>query len=157
MGYSIRIGEAFTVVNSDGILEHDVVPETHLAAPAFGEVTDRENKLLPAYGSWLKIVAFCGLEELFWNAVTGLMREEGNPVLLVADHLNIVEEAIEKLRAQYPDAIPRLGREYPESPDEAFLLDDGLIEDESLARILWLQYWIRWAIDNCQEPVILAD
>ena len=54
-------------------------------------------------------------------------------------HLEEMRDAVQRLRARYPKATPRF---------------DGGRADAHLARALWLEWWMNWALENCERPAI---
>ena len=129
MGYNITIGNA--VVETD----KDYFPELHAAwtvkvvkhenAPAFGEPTDFSNARWPSYSGWAEFLRATDLEE-WWKKVA-----EQHPGCygLEQEDVDTVAEAMKK---------------YVKSDEE----------DWNYNRLVWLDYWVRWAVENCETPAI---
>jgi hypothetical protein len=154
MSHDIYIGQAEIRVPARadveaGHVENDlrVVVETHdePGAPEFpgDEMTGRGNHRHPAYSAWSEFCDATGLAGMFFDRERGLMREAPLTVALLPAHLAAVRAARERWVAARPDAVPGFGcdgagREY----------------DAVLARLLWLEYWIGWALATCEVPAI---
>lgn len=169
MGYDIYIGNAELNYSQedDYIAVH--VKEVELeTAPAFENDTLSAhcNNRHPSYSGWSGFVKRVGLEAFFQDTETGRMREHSGIFPLCEDHYAIIKAALEKHRASLPDDIQ------PGFIDDSPILkEDGTFErwatkeeyeerrlasktDADLARLLWLEWWVRWALDNCQYPAI---
>lgn len=139
MGYTISIGELIEVTDEDGYTYSDVKDERHENAPAFDEPTDYTNSRWPSYTQWSKAMESVGLYRLFYAEPGGLIRPHPGCVALTLDHKMQIDEADQNYRAQYPNA--RAGY--------------GPTQDPNLVRLEWLKYWVDWALENCQRPVIV--
>lgn len=129
MGYNIAIGNA--VVEADKAY----FPELHAAwtvkvvehenAPAFGEPTDYSNARWPSYSGWAGFLRATDLED-WWKKVA-----EQHPGCygLEQEDVDTVAEAMKK---------------YVKSDEE----------DWNYNRLVWLDYWVRWAVENCETPAI---
>lgn len=141
MGYTITIGELrvdadpSVGTDEDGIwMTADGV--TNEDAPAFGEPTDHSNSRWPSYSAWADTMRDVGLYEHFFYGGTLLGGHPG--VRLVTPALvSVVSTALDTYRYSHD-----------ESP--AFGTNVGA----NLCRLIWLDYWMRWAISNCKVPVI---
>lgn len=174
MGYSLRIGEAKMEWNDERVsIDCDIVRQDD--APAFGDPTDYENQRWPSYTAWANAMRALGLVDLMYdrrNGGSGELQYGGKWLYpLIQEHPGAspitelhAEYAEEKLRhykalhpthvAQYappkPDAKPFFGDRYRDED----LVDDPKY-DGNLCRGEWLVYWLRWAVDNCKQPVFV--
>lgn len=129
MGYNITIGNAIVETDKDYFPELDarwrVKGEHHDNAPAFGEPTDYTNARWPSYSGWADFVDSTGLRE--WHNE----KFERHPgcVGLTKEDVEIVADALK-------DYVPK---------DE---------DDWNKNRLIWLDYWVRWAVENCETPAI---
>lgn len=129
MGYNITIGNAVPVFGKDYFPElnadWEVEGVTHENAPAFGEPTDYTNQRWPSYTAWSGFVDDTGLRE--WHNE----KFERHPgcVGLTAEDVEIVSNAL-------TNYVPQ-GE-----------------EDWNYNRLVWLEYWVRWAVENCETPAI---
>lgn len=165
MGYNLIIGELTAEAQEEYVrLWADGV--RHDEAPAFGEHTDHTNSRDPSYSTWAEFCRSCGIEELFYGS--GWSREDrrykecsedfhrerpllsehpGAAPIYEADAA-FVEKALASHKEKNPDAKPGFSDGWT-GPIPG---KEGL--DPTLARLEWLAYWMRWAVDNCKQPVL---
>jgi hypothetical protein len=160
MSYSIYIGntemdpvededytEGYTTEHSrivDGkVCYYDpVVRETHHPeAPTFpnDEMTGNSNGRHPSYSGW---------HGLFFNEKHGLMREHPGHQPLKSWHAEEIERACARWKEEHPDAQPGF---------EKFSWEDDAVEvgyDPILARLIWLDWWVKWALSHCEHPAL---
>lgn len=129
MGYNITIGNAVPEFDKDYFPELNadwsVEGVTHDTAPAFGEPTDYTNQRWPSYTAWAGFVDDVGLRE--WH--NEKFHRHPGCVGLTQDDVVIVSNALKNYV----------------SKDE---------EDWNKNRLIWLDYWVRWAVENCETPAI---
>lgn len=162
MGYTLTIGE----------LEADHDPEDEYIrlgakgvtlpdAPAFGEPTDNSNSRWPSYTAWHDFCTEAGIHELFygkgWNRdliryedcsddfhrERPLLNEHPGAAPLNDKDAAYVAAALARFRSERPDVVPGFSEEAAEDSAAA-----------TLARLIWLDYWVSWAVTNCKRPVI---
>jgi hypothetical protein len=144
MGYTIKIGQANLEPQDpddyDGqlVARYSVELVRHENAPASGDPTDYENQRWPSYSGWSDFAHEVGLYEIFYDRDRGLLREHPGCFKLEEAHHIEVESAIRIRRASN-------GRFQPTITDS---------QDYEMQRLLWLEYWIRWALDNCDLPAM---
>jgi len=166
MGYTLKIGELEMQYWQD-----EDRPEIHLSAksfnhddaPAFGEPTDGQSQRWPSYRSWREFTIKAGLHALFYGTEEGskeLVRDDAliaaHPgcVPLTERHRAEVNTALERWKKKYPDATPTYGRPAPEGVCSFTWHDKENPEENSyMCRLVWLHYWVNWALDNCHRPV----
>ena len=146
MSYDIYIGEAaidppHLEDAADGYNEIRTTVE-RLAqpnAPRFpGDVcTENENHRHPSYGGWSTFCEETGLVDLFFDKRTGLMREHPGTFRLLPSHLETVWAAVKGWK-----------KTHKRKPG----FEEG--EDFILARLIWLEWWMSWALENCRVPSI---
>ena len=144
MSYDIYIGEA-TLELFEGDVEYPaeihirVARTTQPGAPQFegDEMTGDGNSRHPGYSQWHGFCRAAGLEDLFYDKEQGFIREHPGTFALEQRHLDVVTKAREEWEKGHFDP-------------------PGFVEgkDYILARILWLEWWMRWALDNCKYPAI---
>lgn len=146
MGYSIYIGE-YTIDPIDPRYPDDEpyvhCPEITLPdAPAFleDEMSAHNNGRHPSYSGWNDFVWDVGLHEFFFHKQYGLMREHAGIFDITKEHLFVVQEALVDYRKKVGDIEPRFGSRY--------------IKNGNLARLIWLEWWMKWALANCKRPAI---
>jgi hypothetical protein len=169
MGYTLKIGEAAISYNADYCtIDCDIVSRDD--APAFGEPTDHENRRWPSYSVWSNAMETLGLMSVMFGAgeftFNGVCRypliaEHPGVTPITKEHVECVESVLVDYKAAHPDRIakyppPKEGAE-PVVGDmyrEEDLIDDPRY-DSALCRGEWLAYWLRWALDNCKQPVFV--
>lgn len=157
MGYTITIGNAVPEHSKeDGELSARYVVQSARSdeAPTFpnDELTGNSNNRSPSYTAWHEFCRETGLEYLFYNNSTGLLRQHPGCFLLQPYHLAAVYSALTRWQntATKPPGFAgiKIGEDghitYP---------DEGKY-DHQLARLLWLEWWMRWALAHCETPAI---
>lgn len=157
MGYDIYIGNA-EMVNEDeskeGVLSYGIrVKGLHLPdAPVFpnDEMTNNGNDRHPGYSGWSEWCREVDLYDLFFAEYTGLMCEHPGNRALRQDHADRIEAALKRWQESHPDAIPGFDewdmRNPGKEPEHKY--------DPMLARLIWLDWWVKWALANCERPCI---
>ncbi|MBI4087220.1 MAG: hypothetical protein HY434_00095 [Candidatus Liptonbacteria bacterium] len=97
------------------------------------------NHMSETEESWQKFCHEVGLEEFFFQPTYGLISKVERCVLIVEDYVKTISIALEKLRLSRHNPGFREG------------------QDPHLARLIWLDYWFRWALANCRMPVIYNE
>lgn len=121
-------------------------------APTFpnDDLTGKGNSRHPSYVGWTEFCKKAGLYDLFFNCKTGLMREHPGHVSLEVQHAQVIEEALAKWRKDHPCARPGFDVPYPWQ--EGYGVPSG--NDPILARLIWLDWWVQWALKNCEHAAI---
>jgi len=152
MGYNIEIGNAVPYAKEGRFgwrVEHIKLDY----APTFPNdwLTGKSNSRSPSYSGWSDFCRLTGLYDLFFEEYEGLMHRHPGIVPLTKEHHANIKAALEKFQAQHPYTIPGC-KGYPDDEDaEPF---DGDEYSYNLARLIWLEWWMRWALDNCEHPAI---
>lgn len=166
MGYSIYIGniemelidgddewttEHSRIINGVTRYYYPRVNEIHQDdAPVFpnDEMTNNGNDRHPSYSGWGDFCRDSGLYTLFFNDTYGLMREHPGCFPLKKWHLGEIELALKAWRESHPDAIAGFEKwSWNEEVEEVGY-------DPILARLIWLEYWVKWALTFCENPGI---
>lgn len=148
MSYTITIGNA-ELCADDGTFSV-YVPDVALDnAPRFPfDPSENTNSRAPGYAMWANFCEESGLHELFFNHNDGLMREHPGCFVLTRDHLEVVRGVLGRWKRTNE---PGWDWSNWQSPDK----DDGVRgRDGALARLLWLEWWMDWALTNCFRPAI---
>lgn len=138
MGYSITIGQAEPFHDSSDFPElyakWKIRGEHHEEAPAFGEPTDNTNQRWPSYTAWADFCEEVGLVDFFYeyNSFRG-----GHPgaFQINQDDVDMVYNKLEAYRKRITDVTAESAQ-------------------WNLNRLIWLEYWMRWAVNNCSIPAI---
>lgn len=140
MSYDIYIGECIAVANDEGKYHVTVARCVDQDAPVFDDdpMTGNGNSRHPGYSQWTEWCDTVGLTSLFFDGDKGLMRSHPGAFALRKEHLVTISNALTKWEERNPDSVPGFG--------------NG--QDAFLARLIWLEWWVRWALDRCQLPAI---
>lgn len=150
MGYTIRIGNAVPEFSKD----YDelwagwrVDPASHDCAPVFAndEMTGNTNTRSPSYSGWHVFAEEVGLHDLFFKDYDGLMSSHPGCKMFTQQHLDEVQAALIKYQAK---------TDLPAGFDEWGADSENPKHDGYLARLIWLEWWMRWALANCETPAI---
>jgi len=149
MGYNLTIGEAKIITYAEDGLEADCTIGAerivHHDAPAFGEPTDSTNERWPSYTSWWEFCEFVGLTHAIYDSEQRSLRG-GHPGAFPINEKfkKEVDLAMARLIAKYPNAVASYGENENDIPEE----------NGAMCRLIWLQYWTDWALENCETPVL---
>lgn len=144
MGYSITIGELDIQKNPEDGLEASCLWFSAIGvsidgSPAFGEPTDSTNQRWPSYSAWSNFMDYVGLTDVFFFDGNLIGGHPG--VRLVTNNMvSRIKEAREKLESMDEPPLPTM---------ENYTEKNGYY-----CRLIWLEYWCEWAIENCNTPVI---
>ncbi len=157
MSYDIYIGHAELESEWPGdyepIANWTVSGHAEDDAPAFpfDIMSQRGNSRHPGYTQWGAFCDEAGLRAMFFDDETGLMRRHPGTFPLEPHHLATVRDRKARWMAAHPNAIPGFDWSDP-TPREK---DDGVRgRDGILARLLWLEWWMDWALRTCERPAI---
>ena len=142
MGFIIGIGELVSAPEG----EYSVQEIERADAPVFsgGHEQNRSN-MRAASTSWLAFCQSTGLTDLFFEqtALSGWrMRVGVHP--LRQDMFEVVQAARERWQSRYPSATAGWVGDSEEEREINF----------ALARLLWLEWWIWWALQECSHPTL---
>ena len=108
------------------------------------------------YPVWRSMAEECDLEEWFDHVkLDGKSSDE--IVLLTEQDYQTVNE-VYLIRTAFAEGKP--GWDY--KPDEGEESAIGVLpsvtkNDEYLARLAWLRFWLRWVLDNCEQPSVVVS
>lgn len=146
MGYNIYIGNAvpefdksdFPYLSARWIVQHAEHPD----APDFSAdncPTKNTNARFPSYGVWHNFCEWAGLEDMFYNEDYGLINQHPGCSGITLEQVLEVETAL-----QHKKNVATL---------PAGFCEDGS-KGHNLARLMWLAFWMRWAVENCETPAL---
>jgi hypothetical protein len=128
MGYTLLIGD---------IKDGQIAEVTSEQAPAIpGDRYPRMNKRQPSYNEWSDFCEATGLRRFF---LEGLLVPHPGINYITPLHA----QAITSAKARYLRAHP-----------QAQAINDGTPENMHLARLVWLEWWMQWALEHCRYPGI---
>lgn len=143
MGYTITIGQLeISKEPEDGLdcscIRFGAEGAHHDSAPAFGEPTDHENQRWPSYSAWAETLRDVGLYSVFYYEDGHLIGGHPGVRLVTQELKDRVDEALHLYQVANPNAELKFGK----------------VIGANLCRLTWLHYWITWALENCETPVI---
>ncbi len=146
MGYNLIIGEAIIEKYpedefGDGYVEITVEGARQDDAPAFDDPTDYTNERWPSYTAWHEFAEAVGIEDILFDTDSNGSIRGGHPghFLITDKFKSEIDSAVDRHMMKYPDAVPTYDSERP--------------QDYQLPRLLWIQYWTDWALENCTNPI----
>ncbi len=156
MGYSLTIGELEVDKNhEDGIdcscISFGAKGEKHDNAPAFNEPTDFTNQRWPSYGVWSDCLRDAGMYDLFFCDGGHLIGGHPGVRLLTKEFYEEFTKRKIAFEAKYPHVEATYGER-----DTKDIFHEDLSNPKCnnvYCRIVWMDYWINWAIENCETPV----
>lgn len=171
MGYSLTIGNAEPRIPTAAELDEDNTPRWQVrtislnGAPSFpgDNMTGRSNDRSPSYTQWGNFVDEVGLRDLFYGAnssnnggrytrdVCLIRQHPGIAILRPADLLEI-RQARERWEAKPWPTEERIAGWDPEAKWDSDTFDPRY--DGNLARLLWLEWWVAYALANCAIPAL---
>lgn len=169
MGYTLTIGSAAPEIPDD--LDEDNEPGwrvqgmAHPDAPSFpgDEMTGKGSSRSPSYSAWADFCDATGLRDLFYGAspnnnggkytrdVCLIRSHPGVALLRPADLLEIRHARIQWEARKWPTEERIAGWEGRDpfskaEPDPRY--------DGNLARLLWLEWWVAYALENIKLPAM---
>jgi hypothetical protein len=139
MGYGLSIGEATIEWNTDCV-RIGCATERRDNAPAFGEPTDYSNQRWPSYTSWSNAMSALGLMDVMFDERNGGCSDfefKWNDKWLIP------------LLATHPGATPITKEHVAYVEEKLAAYSEESYDGE------WLLYWLRWAVENCENPVFV--
>lgn len=147
-GFTMLTGNAVVQIGNAILANHavdvdDLMPSWRMeesvadTAPSFFGNINKTNILTCHISTWEKFCHKADIHELFFSGGT-----HRGIVKLKQRHLDLVSDVL----ANYHDFGPvRPSWNDPENPD--WCKYNGMME-----RLTWIDYWMRWAIANCETP-----
>lgn len=162
MGYTFLIGNATVRSGEDDDClwaYWEVAGETHPEAPVFPNdtMTGNSNMRCPSYFVWDDFCTQTNLHDVFYNEQGILHCGHPGCMMITQELLDTVKAALDsyRLKATKPPGFQR---------DKDLLLNPATgtwytppeleIYDPMFARLIWLEWWMRWAFNNCPTPAI---
>lgn len=151
MGYTFKVGNAVPKFSKDDFpylsAGWEVEPATSDDAPTFpgDEMTGNGNSRHPSYSVWSDFCRSVGLYDLFYDERGNL--HAGHPGCIGID--TEFAATVRAARLHYASKAtlqPGFEAEWGYSGPANF--------DYHLARLLWLDWWVHWALENCETPAI---
>ncbi len=151
MGYTFTIGNAVPVHSKEYFPElsasWEVESATSDQSPSFqnDELTGNSNSRSPSYTAWADFCRTVGLYEFFYTPDGHLFAGHPGCLGITQEDAALVTAALHRYQAHavLPPGFEGWG-DYTGPPRY----------DAHLARLLWLEWWMRWAVENCETPAI---
>lgn len=161
MSYSIYIGNAEVYAEWDPGYGESPRAEWQVnrvelpEAPFTADNTGRSNNRDPGYGQWAEFCRQTGLHRLFFDKEDGLMREHPGCQRLERTHLDFIVDAHRTYSGRNPNRRPGACEcsECQWSSKSTDIPHDPSL-DFNMCRLAWLEFWVRWALENCERPAI---
>lgn len=170
MGYNITIGELETeYYPEDSYIFLTATSATHDDAPDHCPFTKNGNSRSPSYTAWSDFCDKAGISELFYgqgwsrdyrqyldcsedfHREIPLLRDHPGARPITKKDADYVTAKLKEYQQKHPNAEPGFWDDPTEETNWQYV-DNG--KDSVLARLMWLEFWMRWAIDNCKQPVV---
>lgn len=160
MGYTLSIGNAKVTSGSDYNelwARWDVEGTTHPDAPVFPNdaMTGNSNMRSPCYSTWHELAQEAGLQKLFYgnDEEDGLLQHHPGCAPLTEAHHTEVLAALARWQAKAtkPPGFDNIMHIYDIEKKE-WISEGEVLHDSMLARLIWTEWWMRWALDNCETP-----
>ena len=150
MSYTFTIGNAVPKFNKEDFPDLDahfeVEGASHPEAPVFpnDDMTGNGNSRSPSYTVWEDFARETGLHEFFFTERGHLHAGHPGCIGITPEDVDTIASALCQYRkkATLPPGFEGWGYEGPPR------------YDYHLARLIWLDWWCRWAVQNCETPAI---
>ena len=153
MRYIIVIGEY--AINDEGSEFSFVAAKrvTHVEAPLFPNDTSfPSNNTSKTSITWYNFCENAGLLDMFYESDKQIRGGYPGYFDLTSNHLMQVQNALTNRR------LTNNGKPPGYAPTGLWLYLQGnnaVVEyDGVLAKLIWLEWWIRWALLNCSKPIV---
>lgn len=151
MGYDIKVGNAvphhdkddFPTLSARWVVEHQTLDE----APSFegDEMTGKSNLRSPSYSTWHDFCKDTGLYDMFFEDYDGFFANHPGCKGITQHDADEVTAALVRYRAK---------AKLPPGFEKEWGYDGPPHFDYNLARLIWLEFWMQWAVKNCESPAI---
>ena len=142
MGYSIGIGEKEIEKYEDDEVYIYAKTQNLEEAPQWegDELTGNSNQRYPSYSGFSSFCSEANIYGLFYGeeGKKGILHEHPGYVDLKQEHLDQIRKAKNDWIKENPNT-------------EAGFLDG---QDYILARLIWFEFWMDWALKHCKTPII---
>ncbi len=143
MGWDIYIGNAKPVKSEDSgvwwltidTIENESAPFWPNKPGTWGDISGKTNHRAPSYTGFGD---FCRTTGIKVTAFTEAKGSDGDCYVLTAEDLASVTDARKRWEEAHPGAEPGWG--------------EG--QDYNLATMIWYEWWMKWALENCECPAI---
>jgi hypothetical protein len=153
MGYVIKVGNAIPYVDKNHVLGWEVTNTTHQDCPTFVGDNNKTNERAPSYSVWADFCETVELKDMFYIPAYGSVPKRAKGVIyLNNDALELASNALTeyKMKSKLPPGF---------EDDEYLMANENSPPryDGHLARLIWLVWWIEWALANCKMPALSIE
>ena len=154
MGYDIYIGQgeydSETKLYSVHHLNLPEAPEAHNDT-----MSAHVNHRYLSYFGWFWWCDAVGLYDLFFGS-GGLMAQHPGATKLTPQHAYIIHAALERYQSTHPNVVPgccgcSTCDPYSHNPTDPCHHPEY---DYDLARLVWLDWWMKWSLQHCSNPMM---
>ena len=150
MGYTFTIGNAVPKHSKEDfpdLYAHWDVEHLSLDdAPCFpNDPTKNGNVRSPSYSVWDQFCRNTGLYDLFYYGSGNLRAGHPGTIGITKEDADTVSAALAKYK---------LSATLPPGFEADWFYKGPANYDYDLARLIWLDWWMRWAVENCETPAI---
>ena len=159
MSYTFLIGNAVPEFDKEGGIlsaRWRVESAESDSAPTFpnDDMTGNGNDRSPSYSAWHAFCREAGIYDVFYDERGHLHAGHPGCVMITKDDLDRVRSSLEMRKeiATLPPGFegwPKFNKE-----TQTWESDDVGKYDSTLARLIWLEWWMCWALENCETPAI---
>ena len=152
---------SFTIGNAEPYFEEEdfyacwrVRAISHPEAPSFpnDEMAGQSNARHPSYSGWYNFCEAANILPLFYNERKNM--KAGHPGIqrITPEDYSLVKEALKSQQAKA--TLPPGFSGYYDTELKCFVYPDDGKYDAVLARLIWLEWWMRYALETCKLPAI---
>ena len=130
----------------------------------FGDLSKNTNGRFPGYSQKKEFCKRVGFLDLFFNNTNGLLKDYPGCVALEQQHLRGIQVAMRswekghplcKQQLPYKEKEPAGFAQFTAKQKEAWSREQNF--DWYYARLIWFEFWMKWALTNCKEPVVSCE
>ncbi|MGX9694436.1 hypothetical protein ACTJNK_29135 [Achromobacter anxifer] len=151
MGYSFTIGNAVPSSSKEDF--PDLIARWEVGcvelpdAPVFpgDDMTGNSNSRHPSYSAWSDFCKSVGLYDFFYDSCGHLRAGHPGCIGIEKADVDLVAAALERYRSKST---------LPPGFEQGWAYEGPQNYDYHLARLIWLEWWMRWAVSNCETPAI---
>ena len=170
MGYEIKVGEAYMDYDKKYMCISIDIKQVH--NPNAPDDNGRYNSIRPQFHVWSDFCKCMDLEEYFYgdsNRKDGIYSDEFNKkfnreesfigqcdrvIPITQLDVDYIDKTFLNFRHAYPTSIPKFTESIkgPHWRDEEPITMDTI--NAHHVRLIWLGFWFKWAIKNCEHPAV---
>jgi hypothetical protein len=150
VGYNFAVGNAVPKHSKEDFPElyasWEVEGVEITDAPCFpNDVAKHTNYRSPSYTVWANFCRNTGLYEFFYDENGRLHAGHPGCIGITKEDADFVTAALNSYRAK---------SKLPPGFEEDWDYQGPPNYDYDLARLMWLEWWMQWAVKNCETPAI---